>query len=126
MHKHANKAASRYFKSHRAPTHKILHVFNIQPSAFKLIKPYHYSPKHCPCFSTHIVANKEEAVLAASNIQGHITIFSERSGQGGQTGTAVVLYKDGEEKRLLKGTWAVQSNIQCSRPNCLAMSSQQN
>jgi len=88
MHKHANKAASRYVKSHRVPSHEFLHAFNIQPSAFESINPNCHSPKHHPWFSTHIMANKEEAVLAARNLQGVIMVFSDRSGQGGQIGAA--------------------------------------
>ena len=62
MHKHANKAASRYFKCHRVPSHEVLHAFNIQPSTFKSINPYQHSPKCRPWFSTHIAANKEFCV----------------------------------------------------------------
>ena len=102
MHKHAKKAALIHVKSHRVPAHEILHAFDIQSATFELIKPYCHSPKCCPWFSTHIVANKEEAVLAASNLQGHIAIFSDGSDQGRQTGVATVLYKDGEEKRSLR------------------------
>jgi len=102
MHKHANRAALRYIKSHRAPSHEVLHTFNIQPSTFELINPYCHSLKCHPWFSTHITANKEEAVAATSNSQGDIMVFSDRPGQGGQIGAATVLYKNGEEKRSLR------------------------
>ena len=50
MYKHANRAALRYIKSHRAPSHEVLHAFNIQPSAFESIHPYHHSLKLHPWF----------------------------------------------------------------------------
>src|SRR5882724_3596277 len=81
MHKHAIKAALRYVKSHQAPVHEILHTFDIRPTTFEKIKPYHHSPKHCPWLTTHIIPNKEEAVLAARNLMGCLAIFSDGSGQ---------------------------------------------
>jgi len=34
MYKHRNRVASRYTKSHRVHSHKVLHAFYIQPSTF--------------------------------------------------------------------------------------------
>jgi len=94
MTKHACRASKRYIKTHRELVHKILNAFDILPTEFELISPYRRGPKWCPWFPIWIPTSNVEAVEAASAVRSEVMVFSDSSGQEGQIGAAMVLYRN--------------------------------
>src|SRR5882724_285558 len=94
-------AANRYVKQHRAPLHEILHTFKIHPNKFKLIRPG--QKRNTPAsFATSIPATKEEAITEAAVDRSEVWVFLDGLGQGGEIGSASVLFRGGVEKQAVR------------------------
>jgi len=99
--KHTVCMANRYVKQHRVPLHKILHAFKIHPNNFESIRPG-WKRNSPASFATSIPATKEEAITEAAVDRSEVLVFSDGSGQGGEIGSATILFRGGVEKWVVR------------------------
>jgi len=58
--RHIGRVAGRYIKQHRAPLHKVLHVFNIRLMEFEEIAPVCFGPQWHPAFPVQIPRSRRQ------------------------------------------------------------------
>src|ERR1700679_1692675 len=97
------KAAIRYVKKHRSMLHSLFHSSDITPDNIEPVSPARRRPSYRPKFSTHILGDKEDALVAARTLHdSKVSIYCDGSGFEGKIGAAAVLYIDQVETKTLK------------------------
>ena len=74
LEKHVKRAAARYFKCHRSPTHEIMHAYNIQPTNYETITPCKHSMKWTLSFQVQIPTSKEATLVMMSMVQSKVVV----------------------------------------------------
>lgn len=73
------KAGQKYLKSHRTPTHQLLHTFNLEPNKVEKISLIGRDPKWKPKHRTHIPKDKEKALKEMETVTDDIMIYTDGS-----------------------------------------------
>ena len=95
---HANKAARKYVKRHRAPLHELLHSNKIDPNEYEVIRPIRTSPKQSPRYSIQIPADRNLVPEKLMKFNQETKVYSNGSCIDGKVGAAAVMFKKGEEQ----------------------------
>jgi len=95
---HANKAARKYVKRHRAPLHELLHSNKIDPNEYEVIRPIRPSPKQSPRYSIQIPADRNLVPEKLMKFNQETKVYSNGSCIDGKVGAAAVMFKKGEEQ----------------------------
>ena len=94
--------AKHYIRLHCSPLHELANVFDIDPQEVEVIALPSFPPGHRLRFTTTIQNTVEESTARASSCCSELVIYSDGSGLGGHTGMAVVMYKAGQNPKVLK------------------------
>ena len=95
---HANKAARKYMKRHRAPLHELLHSNKIDPNEYEVIWPIRTSPKQSPRYAIQIPEDRNLVLEKIMKLTQETKVYSDGSCINGKVGVAAVMFKKGEEQ----------------------------
>ncbi|KAJ3832988.1 hypothetical protein F5878DRAFT_513075, partial [Lentinula raphanica] len=98
------KKASRYSRRsrHFSPLHELMGTFGLKPARMETRKAVRYEANWDPKLNINIYDNEREAMRALRLDEAEVQVFTDGSGFQGGVGAAAVLYRDGEEQRLLR------------------------
>jgi hypothetical protein len=96
LHKHI-VGTFRHRKRHKWPLHHLTNIFNLDPRAFKTIKPVRHSAKWSP--DVQVVTKPDKIDVEIQDIEAEalhdVCLYSDGSGQEGKVGAAAVLRRGG-------------------------------
>ena len=94
--------AKHYIRSHHSPLHELANVFDIDLKKVEVIALPSFPPGHWLKYTTTIQSTVEELAACARSCHSELVIYSDGSSLGGHTGTATVMYKAGQNPKVLK------------------------
>jgi len=103
LHTPAKKCATKMVKRHKSLLHKLMQAFNINPSLFKTISTTGGNPAWahiCP-FKLDIANNKDASIMANTEGNEKVKIYSDGLAQNGKVGAAAVLIRLGKKPCML-------------------------
>ena len=102
LHSLYRKRAKQYIKTHRAPMHKLAALYDIVPDSLEAIIPVRHPPAY-EIKATVRVAGAEDGQGRGEPVweEGVIWLYSDGSGLEGEVGAVAVMYKEGQEAKVL-------------------------
>ena len=94
--------AKYYIRSHHSLLHELAHIFYIDLQEVEAITPPSYPPGHWLKYNTTIQSTVEESAACARSCRSELVIYSDGSGLGGHVGVATVMYKAGQNPKVLQ------------------------
>jgi len=82
--------------------HEVLYAANVRSGNYEAIDPVKRGPKWELKLKVHIPVSKEWATKEAEEATEAVKVYSDGSCLEGRVGPAAVLYRRGEEKRLVR------------------------
>jgi len=79
-----------------------MHALNMWPDKLEKIRPVRCGSKWEPSVRMCIPECREKAVEEAKDARCEIQVYTNRSGTGGGVGAAMVLFRNGEERGVLR------------------------
>src|SRR6266702_4756810 len=103
LHTPAKKCATKMVKRHKSLLHKLMQAFNIKPSLFETISTTGGNPARADIrpFKLDIAKNKDASIMADTEGNEKVKIYSDGSAQNGKVGAAAVLVRPGKKPRTL-------------------------
>jgi ribonuclease HI len=92
----------RYIKSHRSALHELAHLLGLPPAEVENITPANFPPGEELKCKTLILNSADESIVRAMESTASTRIYSDGSGQDGNTGVAAVMYGPTGSPKVLR------------------------
>ncbi|KAG5726184.1 hypothetical protein E4T56_gene14728 [Termitomyces sp. T112] len=94
LHSLAHQAANWFVRRHRSPLHKLFSFTGVDPTSIETVHSIHRQPNYHPSLTTHIMDDKDAALVAITNthVSTSISVYCDGYGFEGGIGTSAVLY----------------------------------